>query len=432
MARWMGMDPGEKQPVPFDVADPHFMQGYFELLHHPQEAMGVDFWWLDWQQGRKSKIPGLDPLWWLNHLHYQDLGRDGRKRPFVFSRWGGLGNHRYPIGFSGDTFIQWRSLAFQPYFTATAANVAYGWWSHDIGGHMFADRSPELYVRWVQFGLFSPILRLHSTSKPQLDRRPWGKPERHFHAAREAMQLRHAFIPYLYTMAWRFHQTGLAPTLPMYYADVSPQAFACPDQYFFGSELVAAPVVTPSRPRSGRAHQRVWLPSDGWTNLFTGETFPAGWHTVRAALEDIPVYARPGAIVPLGPRSGRGGTGNPHELDIYLFPGASNRFELYEDDGETTDYQRGGYALTPFTLEQNGGALTFTILPVEGRRDLVPARRLYRMHLRGVGVDAACPHPSAYDPATRTLSLEPVTLGPVESFTVTFSIDREVSAKDGK
>jgi alpha-glucosidase (family GH31 glycosyl hydrolase) len=413
MRRWMGLDPASHKPIRFDVSNTHFMEGYFKILHHPQEAIGVDFWWLDWQQGKKSRVPGLDPLWALNHLHFHDLGRDGRKRPFVFSRWGGLGNHRYPIGFSGDTIILWRSLAFQPRFTAAAANVAYGWWSHDIGGHMFRDGSPELYVRWVQFGLFSPILRLHSTNKPQLDRRPWGKPERYFLAAREAMQLRHAFIPYLYSMAWRLHRTGLSPILPMYYADVSDQAFACPDQYLFGSELVAAPVVKPSRRPDGLARQRVWLPEGKWFNFFTGVIFPGRrWHTIESALEDIPVFAKAGAIVPLGPKTGWGGVDNPDTLDIYIFPGASNRFELYEDDGETTGYQRGEYALTPFTLEQVGHTLTFRIHPAEGQRSLVPAQRLYRLHLRGADADTACDHLAAYDPATRTLTLEPISLAP--------------------
>ena len=111
MAEWMGIDPSTQQPIPFDIADPHFMEGYFKILHHSYESPspsgrgargeGVDFWWMDWQQGKKSQVEGLDPLWMLNHLHFHDLGRDGRKRPFVFSRWGGLGNHRYPIGFSG-------------------------------------------------------------------------------------------------------------------------------------------------------------------------------------------------------------------------------------------------------------------------------------------------------------------------------------------
>ncbi|HSJ58375.1 MAG TPA: TIM-barrel domain-containing protein, partial [Anaerolineae bacterium] len=180
MAARLGIEPESGAPVLFDATDPEFVSAYFELLHHPIEEQGVDFWWLDWQQGTRSRFTGLDPLWWLNHLHFYDAsrvveaGRDGRTRPFIFSRWGGLGNHRYPIGFSGDTVVSWASLAFQPYMTATAANVGYGWWSHDIGGHMRGVEDPELYVRWVQFGALSPILRLHSTKNPYHERHPWG------------------------------------------------------------------------------------------------------------------------------------------------------------------------------------------------------------------------------------------------------------------
>ncbi|MFZ5858887.1 MAG: TIM-barrel domain-containing protein [Chloroflexota bacterium] len=406
MARWMGKDPSTKKPIPFDIADPRFMEGYFEILHHPYENAltpnpspegrrelpsplgeragdegnsGVDFWWLDWQQGKKSKMQGLDPLWFLNHLHYYDLGRDGRKRPFVFSRWGGLGNHRYPIGFSGDTLVRWSALAFQPRFTSTAANVAYGWWSHDIGGHMFKDKTPELYLRWVQFGVFSPIMRMHSTKLPTLERRPWAKPERIYHAARDAMQLRHMLIPYIYSMAWRAHQTGISLVTPMYYGNMDDaSAFDASDQYFFGSELIAAPVTHPADARSGVATKRVWLPSGAWTNFFTGESFPGGqWIEVKAALEDIPVFAKAGAIVPLAPRVGWGGTENPTELHIHLFPGADNVFDLYEDDGETIDYQQGKYAITRFELKGN----TFTIHPAQGDYSVIPAQRTYHIHI---------------------------------------------------
>jgi alpha-glucosidase (family GH31 glycosyl hydrolase) len=391
MAAWIGLDPQSQQPVPFDIADPHFMAGYFEILHHPYEAFstetgadgeGVDFWWMDWQQGKKSRLPGLDPLWMLNHLHYYDLGRDGRKRPFVFSRWGGLGNHRYPIGFSGDTLVRWRTLAYQPRFTATAANVAYGWWSHDIGGHMFADDTPELYLRWVQFGVFSPIFRLHSTKKTALDRRPWGKPERYFHAARAAMQLRHALIPYLYSMAWRAHRTGISLVTPMYYGNMeAATAFEAQDQYFFGSELIAAPITEPVHAGSGLAVKRVWFPAGTWTNFFTGEKFTGGgWHAIQAGLEDIPVFARAGAIVPLAPKPAWGGLANPAELDLHLFPGAENVFELYEDDGETTAYERGHYALTRFSFQGD----QFTIHPAEGDLSLIPAQRTYHLHFPGV------------------------------------------------
>jgi alpha-glucosidase (family GH31 glycosyl hydrolase) len=381
----MGVDPSSKDPIPFDIANPRFMEGYFDILHHTYEKDGIDFWWMDWQQGKNSNIPGLDPLWMLNHLHYYDLGRDGSKRPFVFSRWGGLGNHRYPIGFSGDTLVLWSALAFQPRFTAAAANVAYGWWSHDIGGHMFKDGTPELYLRWVQFGVFSPILRLHSTNKAALDRRPWGKPERYFHAACDAMQLRHALIPYIYSMAWRAHRTGISLVTPMYYArsadDSNASAFEAQDQYFFGSELIVAPIIAPSDPKTGFATKKLWLPSGSWFNFFTGESFVGNrWHEIKASLEDIPVYAKAGAIIPLAPKPVWGGIDNPTELDVYIFPGADNTFNLYEDDGETTEYQQGKYAITRFELKNN----TFTIHPAEGDLSVIPAKRTYRVHLHGV------------------------------------------------
>ncbi|HKY53488.1 MAG TPA: TIM-barrel domain-containing protein, partial [Anaerolineales bacterium] len=372
MAKWMGVDPVSKRPIPFDISDPRFMEGYFEILHHLQESPspagrgargegGVDFWWMDWQQGKESRVKGLDPLWGLNHLHFQDHGRDGKRRPFIFSRWGGLGNHRYPIGFSGDTVIEWSSLAFQPYFTATAANVAYGWWSHDIGGHFYEDGTPELYLRWVQFGVFSPIFRLHSTNRPALERRPWAKPERIYHAARDAMQLRHALIPYIYSMAWRAHQTGISLVTPMYYGNMdSAEAFKAKDQYFFGSELLAAPVIKPVSGKTGLASQKVWFPPGNWFNFFNGEQLSGDtWHTIKSTLEDIPVYAKVGAIVPLAPKVGWGGIENPTELDLYIFPGTDNRFELYEDDGETTNDRRGKYSITTFALKKN----TFTIHP---------------------------------------------------------------------
>ena len=165
------------------------------------------------------------------------------------------------------------------------------------------------------------------------------------------MQLRHALIPYIYSMAWRAHRTGISLVTPMYYGNMdAAAAFKAKDQYFFGSELIVAPIIEPADSQTGVAIKRVWLPAGTWFNFFSGEQIMGGqWHEIKAALEDIPVYAKAGAIVPLAPKVGWGGIDNPKELDIYIFPGADNSFELYEDDGETTDYQRGKYAITRFS-----------------------------------------------------------------------------------
>ena len=122
LAAFMGVDPATKRAIAFDCTDPKFLEGYFRLLHHPHEELGVDVWWNDWQQGEHCKLDGLKPQWILNHLHHADAERNTEKRPLIMARWGGLGGHRVPIGFSGDTVAHMRTLSFLPEFTATAAN----------------------------------------------------------------------------------------------------------------------------------------------------------------------------------------------------------------------------------------------------------------------------------------------------------------------
>jgi alpha-glucosidase (family GH31 glycosyl hydrolase) len=420
MAQRVGIDPASGEPVPFDIANPAFAAPYFEVLHHPEEQRGIDFWWMDWQQGELSLLPGLDPLWWLNHLHFYDLGRNGAHRPFVFSRWGGLGNHRYPIGFSGDTLVTWESLAFQPYFTATAANVNYGWWSHDIGGHYGGVEDPELYTRWVQFGVFSPIMRLHSTDNPFLDRRPWGSGNAAvLRVARDAMQLRHALIPYLYTLSWQNATGDVPPIRPMYYDYPEDEAaYWCPQQYLFGSQLIAAPFMSPIDPDTRLARQVIWLPQGDWIDFASGEYYAGGgWHAVYGRLEDIPLFAKAGAILPLGPKVGWGGIDNPAALDVHIFAGADGRFVLYEDDGNTLAYRDGARTLTEFAHHWQSDHLDVVMGAAQGDAASLPERRTVRLYVHGVADpalisaqigadDVTCT--TRYDADKETLIVEPL------------------------
>ena len=436
MAQRLSIDPESRQPVVFDIAAPEFAAAYFELLHHPEEARGVDFWWLDWQQEKTSSLPGLDPLWWLNHLHFYDLGREGDKRPFIFSRWGGLGNHRYPIGFSGDTYVNWGSLAFQPYFTATAANVGYGWWSHDIGGHMYGVEDAELYVRWVQFGVFSPIFRLHSTKNAFQERRPWGYDGEVLRIARDMMQLRHALIPYLYTMAWLSHTDNLSLVRPMYHDYPGAKtAYRCPQQYLFGTELIAAPFTEPARPETGLSRQRVWLPAGDWYHFFTGEYYQGDQELVLyGRLQDVPILAKAGAVVPLGPKVGWGGVANPDQLHIHFFAGADGRFTLYEDDGETTAYQADEYALTAITHRWRAQQWTITIQAPVGKTDLLPAPRTISLYLHGIDEPELCTvivggqkQAAAvdYDASMELLSVRDVVVPPTADLHLQFTTDND-------
>lgn len=412
IAERMGIDPASDQPVEFDITSPDFMNAYFEELHHTHEAKGIDFWWMDWQQGTRSRFEGLDPLWFLNHLHFLDLGRTPEKRPFIFSRWGGYGNHRYPIGFSGDSWVTWDTLAFQPYFTSTATNVGFGWWSHDIGGHGAGVETPELYARWVQFGVFSPILRIHSTKNPFHDRRPWklDNPEA-ASTIKDAMQLRHRLIPYLYTLAWIASTENVMPIRPMYYEYAErDEAYQCPQQYMCGPDIIAAPFTEPMDATTGLSRQVVWLPSGDWYNAFDGAFYQGdNWYAIYGGLEDIPVFVRAGALVPVGKRVGWGGIENPDALDVLVFAGASNSFTLYEDDGISRAYQEGRYATTQFSQEYSDDVMTVTIHAAEGDRAVIPAARSYRLLVRGVSenvlIDLPHPHAARYDTNTETLTI---------------------------
>ena len=346
---FMGMDPEKKEQIYFDITDKKFIEGYFRFLHHPMENDGVDFWWIDWQQGTKTKIPGLDPLWALNHYHYLDNARNN-KRPLILSRFAGAGSHRYPLGFSGDTAQTWATLAFQPYFTATASNIGYTWWSHDIGGHHFGERDDELYLRWVQFGVFSPILRLHSTSNEYMGKEPWKYRADVEYFASDALRFRHRLIPYLYSMNRLTAEEGLPLVRPMYYEyPRDERAYDAKNQSFFGTELIVCPITERIDPQTGVAGVKVFLPEGRYTDIFSGKIYKGS--TVVTMCRDeafFPVLAKEGAILPLAMYDNTNNSGNPADLELWVYRGNS-AFTLYEDDGITQAYKNGAYAETVFS-----------------------------------------------------------------------------------
>jgi len=370
MARAMGIDPATKKYVPFDITDKKYATNYMNLLHHPLEKQGIDFWWLDWQQKQHTKLPGVMPTWWLNYVHFTDQQREG-KRPLLFHRWGGLGNHRYQIGFSGDTVSVWESLAFQPWFTATAANVGYAYWSHDIGGHMPGAVEPELITRWVEFGAFSPILRTHTTKNPDSERRIWACPEPYSSILRSTFQLRYALQPYLYTEARRTYDTGVAFFRPLYYdAPEEEAAYASKNEYQFGDEMLVAPITAPADKSSGLTAETVWLPKGEWVEWQTGKHF-TGPVTVERnfSIEQTPVYLKAGAIVPMQPPMRYTGEKPVDPLIVNLWPlapGRTSSYSVYEDSGVSVEYQRGVFARTPIKATQTGDTLRVEIGPVQG------------------------------------------------------------------
>jgi len=389
MAEAVGIDPKTEEPVKFDMADPKFIKAYFDVLHHPYEESGVRFWWMDWQQGTKSTLENIDPLWVLNHYHTLDAKRDG-KREIIFSRFAGPGSQRFPVGFSGDTVITWDSLDFQPYFTLTASNIGYTWWSHDIGGHMMGYRDDELNARWLQLGAFSPINRLHSSCSPFSGREPWNYDAPCEISSRRFLSLRHRMFPYLYAMNYRQH-LELEPVIqPLYYHWHNPYVYghlgeATRNAYLFGSELFVAPITKPADKETGLGCVRAWIPNGKWIDVFRGSVY-SGDKIVNLyrKFDEMPVFAKAGAIVPmniLGHRDNK--LGARENMEIFVFPGADNSFKLYEDDGNTYGYKDGKLSTTEMKLTYSDSRAEFKILSAEGDLSQTVKGRRYTLRFRG-------------------------------------------------
>lgn len=383
-ADFMGVDKSKHEQIRFDLADGKFMEGYFKFIHNKYEDDGVSFWWLDWQQGKRSSIEGLDPLWALNHYHYIESGRNG-KRPLILSRFAEAGSHRYPLGFSGDTAIKWSVLNFQPYFTATAANIGYCWWSHDIGGHYLGRKNNELYVRWIQLGVFSPIMRLHSTNNEFTGKEPWKHNKEAQKIASDALRFRHRLIPYLYTMNRRTSVEGRALVEPMYYNyPEHDEAYKVGNQFFFGSELIVAPITQKEDLLTNVSGVNVWLPEGRYTDIFTGGIYDGGrFIKMFRDKESIPVLAKEGSIIPLDMNDRINDIKNPENLELLIYRG-NGKFSLYEDDSETESYKDGAYATTDFTVSEDDGTIRFNISKALGDISVVPEKRRYTLSFRDI------------------------------------------------
>lgn len=346
LARHLGKSNHEK--VDWINSDKATISAIFENVIHPMERTGVDFWWLDWQQAIHDRIKTrLNNTWWINYCFFSDMERHGTRRPMLYHRWGGLGNHRYQVGFSGDAVISWKSLDYQPYFTATASNVLYGYWSHDIGGHLSNGNGiePEMYVRWLQFGALSPIMRTHSCKNSSLNKEPWIFDDEYRDIIRKTIKQRYIMVPYIYTMARQAYDTGVSLCRPMYYDyPETKEAYEYNRQYMFGDNILVAPVTRPSK--AGYTSVDIWLPEGEWYELHSGTLLQGGKKYTRSfALDEYGIYVKSGAILPMYPDNVNRLDNNPEKLILTVFPGKGGKFNIYEDSGNDKFYST-RYAVT--------------------------------------------------------------------------------------
>ena len=352
---------------------------------NPMENDGVDFWWIDWQQGTGDK-DAVDPLFLLNHYHYKD--QEGRNiRPMIFSRYAGPGSHRYPVGFSGDTVSSWRSLDIQPYFTSTSSNIGYGWWSHDIGGHMLGDKDDERLVRWIEYGVFSPIMRLHSSNSEFLNKEPWEIAEPFQSVIKKFLRLRHALLPYTYTETYRAYKDDKPLIRPMYYDYMDAEAsYHVPNEYGFGESLIVGAITEPEDKKIKIASVNMYIPEGRWYDLFNGRIYDGQIkRKLYRNLDEIPVLLKAGGIVPMSLEYLKNGTDNPNDIRLCVGAGADGSYTMYEDDGKSMAYQNGQFVTTLYNVSWNNNrTLIVDIEGSKGNQSLIPNERRYEIKIYGV------------------------------------------------
>lgn len=364
--------------IPFNALDYRFLDVYFKLFIHPLDNNGVDFFWLDSNPKDKHK------LWLLSHYHFYDMKRDYKRRPMVLSKDAGVAPHRYPVLYSGKTEVNWETLKKIPYYNAMAAHKGVSYYSHDIGGYHKGIEDNELYVRFVQLGVFSPIMKFGSDKGKYYKREPWLWSIKTYNIAQQYLKLRHRMIPYLYTEAYNYYKNSKPLIEPIYYQ--YPDLYDDDNyrnQYFLGSSLYVSPIVNKKEYIMNRVIHKFFIPEGIWYDIFTGKKFPGGKNYVSFFKDqDYPVFARSGSIIPYGENDNLNDTTPPKNMEIHIFPGKDNIYQLYEDDGVSDLYLKDFYLLTNIEYNYLPNNYTVIVRAIAGKSGIVPLERNYKFRFR--------------------------------------------------
>ncbi len=370
----------DKSTIPFNVFDKFILSCYLHNLIGPLEQKGIDFFWIDYSNPKDNYT-----LRALTRYHFENFKKSDEKRGLVLARNGLVASHKYPVLYSGKTLVSWNTLKILPYYNSMASNKGISWWSHDIGGYMGGMEDAELYLRYVQLGCYSPIFRLSSKGGKYYKREPWKWDVKTLKIVHDYMILRQRFIPYLYTEAYKYHKVGLPIVQPLYYT--TPALYDEPDhknEYYFGSELFVSPITTQKDALMNRTVHRLYLPPGTWYDFKTGKKFIGDKRYVTFYKdEDYPVFAKSGSIIPLADlEENKNVTDSPKSMEIHIFPGKSNIYHLYEDDGVTRMYEKGYYITTAIDYNYLQNNFTVIIRPTEGKSGIIPDTRDYKIRFR--------------------------------------------------
>ncbi len=369
--------------VPFSVIEPKVLDVYLKVLIHYLDAMEVDFYWLNMEQQTDKKQMHAEKFY-LNHYHFYDMKRNYKRRPMILAENTDVAPHRYPVLYSGKTKVDWKTLKAIPFFNVSATNKGVSWWAHDIGGFHQGIEEDELYIRFVQLGVFSPILKFGSDDGRFYKREPWRWGINVYNITKEYLRLRHRLIPYLYSEAYKYHTQGRPLLKPIYYQYPEMHEDSIyRNEYYFGSELFVCPIINKKEEIMKRTIHHFYMPEGVWYDFYSGKRFPGPDSYVSFFKEEqYPVFAQAGSIIPFGENDNIFDTTPPKNMEIHVFPGKSNNYELYEDDGMTDLHRKGFYLKTMIEYNYMPSNYTLILRPLEGKSGIVPPQRNYTIRFR--------------------------------------------------
>lgn len=396
VAAALGWDTSRNATIPCAMGNASFASALFDVYFDADPLRNMDFAWTDY-----GGCGTTMPLAWNNVVYGAHRATRGA-RPMVLSRWGGLGTHRYPVGFSGDTFQHELTLDWEIATTATAANVLHRW-SHDVGGFHDGPGAPgtgdpanatgsELYLRWQQFAALSPVLRTHQNKQgdcaTSCERRIWMFPD--FALMREAFRLRAALVPYLYSLDRAAADSGVLPVHATYLDwSAEDEAYSFGHQYMFGA-LLAAPISAMVDNATNTTPRAVWLPPGAWSR-WDGSAVLAGGAVDNSSYTkaQVPLFAPAGLLLPLATPDPVHAVDTSPALTWVVFPGGANgSAAVWEDDGASLAYTAGAGATTAAAYSRTlSGMLTLTVAPTQGSYAGMPPQRAHSLQVRGVGRD---------------------------------------------
>ena len=365
--------------IPFNALDPKFIDVYLKFFIHPLDAIGIDFFWLDTFDEAKVTELAL-----LKHYQFYDISRDYKRRSIVLAPDTKVAPHRYPVLYSGKTTVSWATLKKIPFYNASGFNNGVSFWAHDIGGYFKGSEDGELYTRFVQLGTFSPILKFGVEKGRYYKREPWRWDIKTYTIVKDYLQLRHKLIPYIYSEAYKYHKFGKSLVKPIYFTN--PEFYddvLYRNEYYFGGELLICPIVSKKEDVMNRVIHNFYIPEGMWYDFVTGKKFPGGHNYISFFKdEDYPVFAKSGAIIPMGTNETLNDTTPPDNMEIHIFPGQNNTYTLFEDDGQSDLYRKNYYLLTEIEYNYMPNNYSVIIRSKEGKSGIIPDKRNYKIVFR--------------------------------------------------